>query len=186
MPARRIFGSDSKTELLPIAISADELLTRLQVKTGLQDLILESNRDHLISGRSYSTTGYVLQLFEYLGRNTTVAEVIAASEDPKLTDRTIVAGVRRLNEILYKLLGLKIQHIKDTGELRLVNQNDAIAATEGFAKKFAKVRDEFVRTMDAYRATGGDVAGLLAASDAGRKLADLGRVLTPARDRVEA
>jgi len=27
---------------------------------------------------------------------------------------------------------------------------------------------------------------LLAASDAGRKLADLGRVLTPAKDRVEA
>ena len=186
MPARRIFGSDSKSELLPIVISPDELLARLQAKTGLQDLILENNRDHLISGRAYSTTGYVLQLFEYLGRNTTVAELIAASEDPKLTDRTIIAGVRRLNEILYKLLGVKIQHVKESGELRLVNQNDAIAATEDFAKKFAKVRDEFVRTMDAYRATGGDVAGLLAASDAGRKLADLGRVLVPARDRVEA
>jgi len=187
MPARRIFGSDSKSELLPIVISPDELLARLQeAKNGLQDLILENNRDHLISGRAYSTTGYVLQLFEYLGRNTTVAEVIAASEDPKLNDRTIVTGVRRLNEILYKLLGLKIQHVKESGELRLVNQNDAISATENFAKKFAKVRDEFVRTMDAYRATGGDVAGLLAASDAGRKLADLGRVLTPAREQVEA
>lgn len=186
MPARRIFGSDSKTELLPIAISPDDLLARLQAKTGIQDLILENNRDHLISGRSYNTTGYVLQLFEYLGRNTTIAEVIAASEDPKLTDRTIVTGIRRLNEILYKLLGLKIQHVKDTGELRLVNQNDAISATENFAKKFAKVRDEFVRTMDAYRATGGDVAGLLAASDAGRKLADLGRVLTPAPEPIEA
>lgn len=186
MPARRIFGSDSKSELLPIAISPDDLLAKLQAKTGLQDLILENNRDHMISGRSYNTTGYVLQLFEYLGRNTTIAEVIAASEDPKLTDRTIVTGVRKLNEILYKLLGLKIQHVKDSGELRLVNQNDAIAVTEDFAKRFAKVRDEFVRTMDAYRATGGDVAGVLAASDAGRKLADLGRVLTPAKDRVEA
>lgn len=186
MPARRIFGSDSKSELLPIVISPDELLARLQAKNGLQDLILENNRDHLISGRAYSTTGYVLQLFEYLGRNTTVTEVIAASEDPKLTDRTIVTGIGRLNEILYKLLGLKIQHVKESGDLRLVNQNDAISATEDFAKKFAKVRDEFVRTMDAYRATGGDVAGLLAASDAGRKLADLGRVLTPAKDRVEA
>lgn len=186
MPARRIFGSDAKSELLPIAISPDDLLAKLQAKTGLQDLILENNRDHVISGRAYNTTGYVLQLFEYLGRNTTIAEVIAASEDPKLTDRTIITGIRRLNEILYKLLGLKIQHVKESGELRLVNQNDAIAATEDFAKKFAKVRDEFVRTMDAYRATGGDVAGLLAASDAGRKLADLGRVLTPAKDRVEA
>lgn len=180
MPARRIFGSDSKTELLPIAISPDDLLARLQTKTGLQELILESNRDHLISGRAYNTSGYVLQLFEYLGRATTVSEIIAASEDPKLTDRSVITSVKRLNEILYRLLGLKIQYVKDTGELRLVNQNDAIAATEDFAKKFAKVRDEFVRTMDAYRATGGDVAGLLAASDAGRKLADLGRVLTPA------
>lgn len=186
MPARRIFGSDAKSELLPIAISSDDLLAKLQAKTGLQELILENNRDHVISGRSYNTTGYVLQLFEYLGRNTTIAEVIAASEDPKLTDRTIVTCIRRLNEILYKLLGLKIQHVKDSGELRLVNQNDAIAATEDFAKKFTKVRDEFVRTMDAYRAQGGDVAGLLAASDAGRKLADLGRVLTPAREQVEA
>jgi hypothetical protein len=186
MPARRIFGSDSKTELLPIVISPDELITRLQTKTGLQDLILENNRDHVISGRAYNTTGYVLQLFEYLGRNTTVAEITAASEDPKLTERTIATGVNRLNEILYKLLGLKIQYVKDSGELRLVNQNDAISATENFAKKFAKVRDEFVRTMDAYRATGGDVAGLLAASDAGRKLASLGRVLTPAREQVEA
>jgi hypothetical protein len=31
-------------------------------------------------------------------------------------------------------------------------------------------------------ATGGDVAGLLAASDAGRKLADLSRVLAPAQE----
>ena len=45
------------------------------------------------------------------------------------------------------------------------------------------MRDEFVRTMNAYRATGGDVAGILAASDAGRELADLGRVLSPARSR---
>lgn len=186
MPARRIFGADSKSELLPIMISPDDLLTKLQANNGLQELILENNRDHLISGRAYNTTGYVLQLFEYLGRSTTIAEVTAASEDPKLAERTIVTAIGRLNEILYKLLGLKIQHVKASGELRLVNQNDAITATEDFAKKFTKVRDEFVRTMDAYRATGGDVAGLLAASDAGRKLADLGRVLTPARDRVEA
>jgi hypothetical protein len=200
MPAKRIFGSDAKSELLPIAISSDDLLAKLQAKTGLQDLILESNRDHVIGGRTYNTTGYVLQLFEYLGRNTTVAEIIAASEDPVLTDRTIVTGVGRLNEILYKLLGLKIQHVKESGELRLVNQNDAIAATVDFAKKFAKVRDEFVRTMDAYRATGGDVAGVLAGIDArilaeckeknvshkGKTMQDLSRILTPVREPVAA
>jgi hypothetical protein len=59
-------------------------------------------------------------------------------------------------------------------------------ATEKFAAKFSKVRDEFVRTMDAYRATGGDVAGLLAASEAGRKLADLSRVLAPATEEEVA
>ena len=185
MPARRIFGSDSKSELLPLCISPDDLIGKLQTKTGLQDLILEANSDHLISGKSYSLTGYVLQLFEYLGRNTTVNELVAASEDPQLSSRSVICGVRKLNEILYKLLGLKIQHVKDSDELRLVNQNDAISATEDFAKKFTKVRDQFVRTMDAYRATGGDVAGLLAASDAGRKLADLGRVLSPAAEQAE-
>lgn len=186
MPARRIFGSDSKTELLPILISPDDLLARLQTKTGLQDLILENNRDHLISGRAYNTTGYVLQLIEYLGRNTTIAELAAASDDPKLTDRTITNAVRKLNEILQKLVGLKIQHVKESGELRMVNQSDAIIATENFAKKFTKVSDEFIRTMDAYRATGGDVPAVLAACNAGRKLAELGRVLSPAREQVEA
>ena len=84
------------------------------------------------------------------------------------------------------MLGLKIQHVKESGELRLVNQNDAIAATNNLAKKFSKVSSEFVRTMDAYRAMGGDVAGVLAASEAGREMASLGRVLSPAAERVEA
>ena len=59
-------------------------------------------------------------------------------------------------------------------------------ATEKFAAKFSRVRDEFVRTMDAYRATGGYVAGMLAGSESGRKLADLGRVLTPAAEKTAA
>ena len=185
MPARRIFGSDSKTELLPLCISPDELEAKLQAKTCLQDLILQNNKDHLITGKSYNTAGYVLQLFEYLGRNTTENELIAASEDPKLTSRSVNAALNKLNEILYKLLGLQIRTNRETGELRLVNQNDALMATEAFAAKFAKARDEFVRTMDSYRAVGGDVAGLLAASDAGRKLADLGRVLSPAKEQAE-
>ena len=200
MTSRRIFGSDSKTELLPFVISPDELNARLESKEALQDLILESNKDHLISGRAYNTAGYVLQLFEHLGRQATINEIVAASEDPKLTDRTVMSSVNKLNEILYKLLGLKIQHVKESGELRLVNQNDAIAATTEFAKKFNKVRNEFVRTMDAYRATGGDVSGVLAGIDAqilaeckeknispeGRTLAQLQRALSPAAEPVAA
>lgn len=188
MPARRLFGSDSKSELLPIVISPDELQARLGAKNALQELILESNRDHIISGRAYNTTGYVLQLFEYLGRNTTVAEVIAASEDPKLTDRTIATGIGRVNEILYKLLGLKIQHVKESGELRLVNQNDAIAATENFTKKFAKVRSEYVRTLRAVEAQYGadGVSKVLAASEGGSDIAELGRLLSPAKEQVAA
>ena len=123
-----------KPSFCPSPISPDELLVRLETKTGLQDLVLENNRDHLISGRAYNTTGYTLQLFEYLGRNSTVSEMVAASEDPKLTERSVVTGIRKLNEILYKLLGLRIQHDKESGALRLVNQNDAIMATENFAR----------------------------------------------------
>jgi hypothetical protein len=182
MPAPRVFKDEFKSKLLRIAISPDELLERLQSKTCLQDLILENNRDHLISHRHYNTVGYVLQLFEYLGRSTTAAEMIAASEDYKLTERSIHVAINRLNEILYQLLGLQIQRIQESGELRLTNQNDAIAATERFTKRFAKVSEEFVHTMNAYRATGGDVAGLLASSSAGKKLADLGHILAPAQD----
>lgn len=183
MPARRLFNGDSKTLLEPLCLTSDELLQRLEAKTGLQDLILENNRDHLISGKAYNTAGYVLQLIEYLGRKCTIGEVVAAS-DGDLTPRSVITSIGKINIILYSLVGLRLTLVKDTGEIRLVNESDALMATEKFAAKFSKVRDEFVRTMDAYRATGGDVAGLLAASDAGRKLADLSRVLAPAKDQA--
>lgn len=185
MPARRLFNGDSKTALEPLCLSADDLLSRLQNKTGLQDLILENNRDHLISGKAYNTAGYVLQLIEYLGRKCTVGEVVAAS-DGELTERSINTSIGKINILLYSLVGLRLTLVKESGEIRLVNESDALMATEKFAAKFSKVRDEFVRTMDAYRATGGDVAGLLASSEAGRKLADLSRVLAPAQEEVTA
>jgi hypothetical protein len=181
MPARRLFNGDSKTPLEPLCLSTDDLQQRLQIKTGLQDLILENNRDHLISGKAYNTAGYVLQLIEHLGRKCTIGEVVAAS-DGDLTERSVTTSISKINGMLYALAGLSFTLIKETGEIRLVNDSDALMATEKFATKFTKVRDEFVRTMDAYRATGGDVAGLLASSDAGRKLADLSRVLAPAQE----
>jgi len=181
MPARRLFNGDAKTPLEPLCLSADDLIARLQNKTGLQDLILENNRDHLISGKTYNTAGYVLQLVEYLGRKCTVGEVVAAS-DGDLTERSVNTSISKINGILYALVGLRLTLDKDSNQIRLVNESDALMATEKFAAKFSKVRDEFVRTMDAYRATGGDVAGLLASSDAGRKLADLSRVLAPAQE----
>jgi len=184
VPQKRIFNDDSKTSLEPLCFSPDELLSRLGNKEGLQELILENNRDHIISGKTYNTAGYVLQLVEYLGRKCTIGEVVAAS-DSCLTDRSVSNSINKINGILYPLVGLRLTLIKDTGEIRLVNESDALMATEKFAAKFGKVRDEFVRTMDAYRATGGDVAGMLASSDAGRKLADLSRVLAPAK-QVEA
>ena len=58
MPARRLFNGDSKTPLEPLCLTTDDLKARLQVKTGLQDLILENNRDHLISGKTYNTAAY--------------------------------------------------------------------------------------------------------------------------------
>jgi hypothetical protein len=186
MPAKRILGL---SEIEPLAMTPEELQQHLQSKVGLQELILGAgNRDHVTSGRSFNTTGYVLQLFEYLGKTTTVAEMIAASEDPKLTDRSVINGIAKLNEILYKLLGIKIQHVKETGELRLVSQNDAITATENFAKKFARVRTEYVRTLRAVEAQYGSdgVSRVLAASDGGSDIAELGRLLAPAREAVAA
>ena len=112
-----------------------------------------------------------------------MGEIVAAG-DGALTERSVNTGINRVNGILYPLVGLRLTHVKDTGEVRLVNESDALMATEKFAAKFSRVRDEFVRTMDAYRATGGDVAGMLASSEAGRKLADLGRVLTPAAEEA--
>jgi len=185
MPARRLFNGDAKTPLEPLCLSADDLIARLQNKTGLQDLILENNRDHLISGKTYNTAGYVLQLVEYLGRKCTVGEVVAAS-DGDLTERSVTTSISKINGILYALVGLRLTLDKDSNQIRLVNESDALMATEKFAAKFSKVRDEFVRTMDAYRATGGDVAGLLASSDAGRKLADLSRVLAPVKEEAAA
>ena len=185
MPARRLFNGDAKTPLEPLCLSTDDLQQRLQIKTGLQDLILENNRDHLISGKAYNTAGYVLQLIEHLGRKCTIGEVVAAS-DGDLTERSVTTSIGKINGMLYALAGLSFTLIKETGEIRLVNDSDALMATEKFATKFTKVRDEFVRTMDAYRATGGDVAGLLASSDAGRKLADLSRVLAPAKEEAAA
>ena len=68
MPQKRIFNDDSKTALEPLCLSSDELLERLTHKDGLQELILQNNRD-IISGKTYNTTGYVLQLVEYLAAN---------------------------------------------------------------------------------------------------------------------
>jgi hypothetical protein len=96
---------DSKTPLEPLCLSADDLLARLQAKTGLQDLILENNRDHLISGKAYNTAGYTLQLIEYLGRRCTVGEVIAAS-DGELTERSVFSSISKINILLYSLVGL--------------------------------------------------------------------------------
>lgn len=195
MPARRLFNGDAKTPLEPLCLSPDDLLDRLQNKTGLQDLILEKNRDHLISGKTYNTAGYVLQLIEYLGRKCTVGEVIAAS-DGDLTERSVVSSIGKINILLYSLVGLRLTSLKDTGEIRLVNDSDALMATEKFAAKFLKVREEFVRTATAYeKATGKSIGPVLKQIDQqllaeGKKdestFAALGRVLAPAQEEVAA
>ena len=185
MPQKRIFNGDSKTALEPLCLSPDELKARLDHRDALQELILLNNRDHIISGKTYNTKGYVLQLFEYLSRRCTIGEIIAAS-DGALTDRSVVTAIGQINGILYPLLSLSLTLGKETGEVRLVNDADALMATEKFAARFSKVQEEFVRTMDAYNATGGDVAGLLVSSEAGRKLANLGRVLAPTQEQTAA
>lgn len=191
MPARRLFNGDSKTALEPLCLSSDDLKDRLDNKIGLQDLILENNRDHLISGKSYNTAGYVLQLIEHLGRKCTVGEVVAAS-DGELTERSVNNSIGKINILLYSLVGLRFTLIKETGEIRLVNESDALVATEKFAAKFTKVREEFVRTANAYEAaTGKSIGPVLQQidsrllSEGGKKeqtFAALNKVLTPANE----
>ena len=195
MPARRLFNGDAKTPLDPLLLNSEEIADRLNSKTGIQDLILENNRDHLISGKAYSTAGYVLQLIEYLGRKCTVGEVVAAS-DGELTDRSVLASVSKLNGILYALVGLRFTLVKETGEIRMVDKRDTEHATEKFAHKFAKARAEFVQAVKAYEAQGNDVHGILREVDRQILLADpkaqdqtmaeLARVLAPAKEAVAA
>jgi hypothetical protein len=195
MPARRLFNGVAKSPLDPLCLTTDDLLARLQAKTGLQDLILQNNRDHLISGKAYNTAGYVLQLIEHLGRKCTTGEVVAAS-DGELTDRSVLASIGKINGIIYALAGLTFTLIKDTGEIRLVNDSDALMATEKFANKFLKVREEFVRTATAYeQATGKPIGPVLQQIDQqllaeGKKnestFAALGRVLAPAHEETAA
>ena len=89
MPSRPVIGL---SPLQRIAISPDELASRLNdSKTTLQDLIIENgNREYIANRGTYNLTGYVLFLFEYLGRRGTINEIIAASEDPKLTERSVL------------------------------------------------------------------------------------------------
>jgi len=195
MPARRLFNGDAKTPLLPLLLNSDEIAAKLQIKTGLQDLILENNRDHLISGKAYSTSGYVLQLIEYLGRKCTVGEVVAAS-DGELTERSVLTSLGKVNGILYALVGLRFTLVKETGEIRLVYKRDTEHATDKFASKFAKARAEFVQAVKAYEAQGNDVRGILQEvdrqillKDPGAKdqtMAELARVLAPAKEQEVA
>ena len=128
MPARRLFNGDSKTPLDPLLLNSEQVAERLQSKPGLQDLILENNRDHVISGKCYNTAGYVLQLIEHLGRKCTVGEVVAAS-DGDLTERSVNTSISKINGILYALVGLRFTLIKETGEIRLVDKRDTEHAT---------------------------------------------------------
>jgi hypothetical protein len=193
MPARRLFNGDAKTPLEPLLLDSEQIAERLQSKTALQDLILENNRDHLISGKAYNTAGYVLQLVEYLGRKCTVGEVVAASEGG-LTERSVLTSVGKLNGILYALVGLRFTLVKETGEIRLVDKRDTEHATEKFAHKFAKARAEFVQAVKAFEAQGNDIRGILQEVDrqillanpknTDHTMAELARVLAPAKEEV--
>lgn len=195
MPARRLFNGDAKTALEPLLLTSDQVAERLQSKTGIQDLILAGNRDHIISGKAYNTIGYTLQLIEYLGRKCTTGEVVAAS-DGDLTERSVLTSIGKINGILYALVGLRFTLIKETGEIRLVDKRDTEHATEKFATKFAKARSEFVQAVKAYEAQGNDVRNILVQVDrqilaadpkaTDQTMAELARVLAPAKEAVAA
>jgi hypothetical protein len=175
---KRIFNGDAKTPLEPLCLTPDQLKERLIRSDALQELILEHNRDHLISGKTYNAQGYVLQLFEYLDRKCTVGEMVAASEGG-LSERSISSAVTKLNGILYALLGMRITFDKAEGILRLVNESDVLIVTEKLEKRISKIGKEWAQVSSAYEAQGGDLQQVLAGAGS-QTLADLGRLLAPA------
>ena len=112
------------------------MLERLTHKDGLQELILQNNRDHIISGKTYNTAGYVLQLVEYLGRKCTVGEIVAAS-DGDLTERSVNTGINRVNGILYRWLVFALLTLKTRAKIRLVNECRCI---DGYRKVRSQVQ----------------------------------------------
>lgn len=60
-----------------------------------------------------------------------------------------------------------------------INAANELPAT---VENVAELLDRMIRTIDAYRATGGDVADLIASSGAGSKLDDVRQFLNPADD----
>ena len=178
VPQKRIFNNDAKTPLEPLCLSPDQLKERLIRSDALQELILEHNRDHLISGKTYNAQGYVLQLFEYLDRKCTVGEMVAASEGG-LSERTITGSVNKLNGILYALLGMRITFDKAEGILRLVNESDVLLVTEKLEKRISKIGKEWAQVSSAYEAQGGDLDRVLAGAGS-ETLTELRRVLAPA------
>lgn len=177
MPQKRIFNGDAKTPLEPLCLTPDQLKERMFRNDALQELILENNRDHLISGKAYNAAGYVLQLFEHLKRDCTVGEIVAASEG-EISERSIASAVTKLNGILYALLGMRITHDKAQGILRLVNESDVLVVTEKLEKRISKIGKEWAQVSSAYRAQGGDIDKVLAGRD-NETLVQMGRLLSP-------
>lgn len=178
MPQKRIFNGDAKTPLEPLCLTPEQLQERLRRSDALQELILENNRDHIISGKAYNTPGYCLQLFEHLGRKCTIGEMIAASEGT-FTERSISNAVPKINGILYALIGLRITHDKENDILRLVNESDVLHVTEKLEKRINKIGKEWAQVSSAYEAQGGNIAHVLAGSDSST-LQALGRLLPSA------
>ena len=178
MPQKRIFNGDSKTPLDALCLTPEQLKERMFRQDALQELILENNRDHIISGKTYNTAGYCLQLFEYLNRSCTVGELVAASEGG-MTERSVATSITKLNGILYALVGMRITHVKETGALRLVNESDVLLVTEKLEKRISKIGKEWAQVSSAYEAQGGDLQQVLAGAGS-QTLADLGRLLAPA------
>jgi len=179
VPQKRIFSGDSKTSLEPLCLTPDQLKERLDHrKDALQELILESNRDHIITGKSYNSLGYCLQLFEHLDRKCTVGEMVASSEGT-ITERSVSTAIPKINGILYALLGLRIAHDKDNDILRFVNESDVIQITEKLEKRISKLGKEWAQVSSAYKAQGGNISEALTGT-ASSTLAELGRLLPAA------
>jgi hypothetical protein len=87
---------------------------------------------------------------------------VVAASDGDLTERSVSSSITKINGLLYALVGVRLTLDKETSQIRMVNDADALMATEKFAGRMTKAREEFVRTATAYeQATGKSIGPVL-------------------------
>lgn len=146
-PVSKPVYTESKAAPSFAGLSPEELAALFMRQHGLYEYLLHHERHHIVSGKSPNLAGWVLYLFELNGRDTTVPVLMAEGE---LSERSAIAGLTKLNELLWAVFKLKIILDKSSQQIRLSDVDAAKDATDEFLDKFNKAQREFGRTMTAF------------------------------------